>query len=88
MVNPEDEWRLAPALADALQRLGQAIGVILTAQIGTSAHAGAELRCRDRIRAVIRFETDDAPTADGGDQQTASTAVVGGAPDADPFFRN
>ena len=61
----------------------QPVGVILAAQVGTSARAGAQLRRGERIGAVVGVEADDASVLDVRDQQTASAAVVGGAADAD-----
>ena len=53
--------------------------MILSAQIGTSAGAGASTAEREAIRAVIRIEADDFSILDVRDEQTTSAAVVGGA---------
>ncbi len=77
----------APARTEASKGLSQPVGVILSAEIGASAHAGAQLRRGDRIRAVIRLEPNNAPVAHMGDQQTASAAVMSRAANPDPFCR-
>jgi hypothetical protein len=66
--------------------LGQPVRVILTAQIRAPAHAGAQLRRGNGIRAVIRFKPHNTTVAHMGDQQTASAAVMGGAAYTDPLF--
>ena len=76
----------APARTNASKRLSQPVGVILAAQIGASAHAGAQLGRRNRIRAVIRLEPHDAPVAYVRDQQAAPSTVMCRAADPDPFF--
>ncbi len=77
----------APARTDAFQWLGQSVGVILAAQVRASAHTGAQLRRGDRIRAVVRFEPNDATVAHVCDQQTAAAAVMCRAADPDALFR-
>ena len=61
----------------------QPVGVVLAAQVGPSARAGAQLRGGETIRAVVGVEAGDASVFDVGDEQTASAAVVGGAANAD-----
>jgi len=82
---PGDAGELAfAAFAGALERIEQAVGVVLAAQVGASARAGAQLRGGEGIRAVVGVETGDASVFEVGDEETASAAVVGGAayPDA------
>jgi len=57
--------------------------MILPPQIGTSAGAGAQLRSGYRVGSVICIQADDLSILDVRDQQATSTAVVGGAADAD-----
>ena len=85
---PGDGRELAlAAFADALERSRETVGVVLAAEIGTAAHAGAQLRRGEGIGAVICVEADDATGLDVGDQHATPAAVVGGAADADPGYR-
>ena len=74
-----------PARADPFQWTSQPVGVILAAEIRSSAYTGSQLGCGDCIGSIIRFQTNDAAITDVGDQQASSTAIVGGTTDADLF---
>jgi hypothetical protein len=66
------------ACPGAFERMQQPVGVVLAAQVGPSARAGAQLRGGEAVRAVVGVEAGDAPSVfDVGDEQAASAAVVG-----------
>jgi len=65
------------------ERMQQPVGVVLAAQVGPPARAGAQLGGGEAVWAVVAVEAGDASVFDMGDQQAASAAVVGRAADAD-----
>lgn len=62
----------------AFEWVEQPIGVVLAAQIGASARAGAQLRGGEGIGAVVGIEGGDFSVPDMGDEQAGSAAVVMG----------
>jgi len=61
----------------------QPVGVVLAAQVGAPAHAGAQLQRGDDIGAVVGVQAGDAPVLDVGDQEAAPPTVVRWTADAD-----
>ena len=65
------------AFADPFKRLGQAVGVVLAAEIGFAAGAGKKTRTVWLIiLTVIGVQADDPAVLEMGNQQAASAAVV------------
>jgi hypothetical protein len=81
---PRDALEFAlTAFASSFEGMKQPFGVVLAAQVGPSARAGAQLRGRQAVGAVISVQAGDAPIFNMGDQQAAATAVVSRASNTD-----
>ena len=66
--------------------LRQPVRMVLAAQVGAPTNAGSQLRRCYRIGTVIRIQSDNTSILHVSDQQTSSSAIVGGTADPDLFF--
>lgn len=55
--------------------------MVLAAQVGASAWAGAQLRSGEAVGTVVGLEAGDASVFNVGDEQAASATIVGRATD-------
>jgi len=60
--------------------------MVLAAEIGAAAGAGAQRRIADRVGSVVGIEAADDAVLDVGDEKAATAAVVGRTTDADAAF--